>query len=725
MRGIFYHNNKTSVGFTMRISLLCIRYTTFALISSALLSACGRSDTDWPWYHGNPHGTHYSILDQINKNNVQDLKVAWTFDSGDAFGEGGSQSDMQSNPLIIDGHFYFVSPKGRLFCLDAATGEQQWVFDPAFGEAVNTKQRLRGVSYWQAGDDQRILFTFRGFLMAVNAQTGELIKSFGRDGKIDLREGLGREPDSVNVGNVSPGVVYKNLIVMGSTGNTPGHIRAYNVRTGAQQWIFHTIPHPGEFGYETWPKDAWKTAKGANAWSGLTLDPEAGIVFVPLASAGMGDKDFYGGDRIGDNLFGTSLVALDANTGKRLWHFQLVKHDLWDRDPPTPPTLITVERDGKKIPAVAQVTKAGVIYILDRTTGESLYPLTQVNPPASDIPGEVSAQSQIMPLHPKPFARQHLTEDLLTKRTPEAHETAKKIFSGLRSRGPFDPPSLQGTILFPGMDGGAEWGGAAYDPETGMLYVNANEMAWILKVKERPPVLAGNSGEAIYLNHCAVCHGIERKGSPPEFPALVGVSERLSEAQLQHQIINGNGRMPGFAKQLSSTDVAAVIGYLKGDPAQAAKKDTPYYPSTDGDPYVFGGYTRFLDQEGYPAITPPWGTLSAINVNSGDYVWAQPFGEYPELAAQGLTNTGSENYGGAVVTKGGLLFIAATVYDNQFRAFDKHNGKLLWQTTLPAAGIATPATYSVNGKQFIAIGAGGGKNPKAKPGGSVVVFSLP
>jgi len=715
-----------------------IRYFTAATILSSLLitgntnannSSAYQSGEDWPWYHGNPHGTHYSTLDHINKKNVKDLKVAWTFDSGDAFGEGGSQSDMQSNPLVIQGSLYFISPKGRLFCLNAASGEKQWVFDPAFGEAINTKQRLRGVSYWRDGNDERILMTFRGLLMAVNAKTGALIKTFGRDGSVDLREGLGREPDSVNVGSVSPGVVYKNLIVMGSTGNTPGHIRAYDVRTGEQKWIFHTIPHPGEFGYETWPKDAWKTAKGANAWSGLTLDPESGIVFVPLASAGMGDKDFYGGDRAGDNLFGTSLVALDANTGKRVWHFQLVKHDLWDRDPPTPPTLVTLKRNGKKIPAVAQTTKAGVIYILDRTTGEPLFPLTQAKVFASDIPGEHAADSQTLPSYPKPFARQHLTENLLTTRTPAANEYAKKVFATLRSRGPFDPPSIQGTILFPGMDGGAEWGGAAYDPDTGMLYVNANEMAWILKVKERPPMLAGKSGEALYMNNCSVCHGTERKGSPPEFPPLIGVSDRLTKEQLTRQITQGAGRMPGFGKVLSPEDIHAVMGYLNGDASQAIKqtaaKGAPEYPSTDGDPYVFGGYTRFLDEEGYPAITPPWGTLSAINLNSGKYVWTQPLGEYPELAAQGFKNTGSENYGGAVVTKGGLLFIAATVYDNQFRAFDKTNGKLLWQTTLPAAGNATPATYSVNGKQFISIGAGGGKNPKGKSGGSIVTFSLP
>lgn len=713
-----------------------IRHFAFTFMASALLVSCdinkssavhthNSSGNDWPSYHGNPQGTHYSTLDQINTTNVNNLKVAWTFDSGDAFGEGGNQSDMQSNPLVAHGLLYFVSPKGRLFCLNAATGQQQWVFDPAFGEAINTKQRLRGVSYWREGDDERILLTFRGLLMAINAKTGALIKTFGHDGKVDLREGLGRDADSVYVGVVSPGVVYKNLIVMGTTGNTPGHIRAYDVRTGEQKWIFHTIPHPGELGYETWPKDAWKTAKGANAWSGLTLDPDSGLVFAPLASAGMGDKDFYGGDRLGDNLFGTSLVALDANTGKRVWHFQLVKHDVWDRDPPTPPTLITVNRGGKKIPAVAQATKAGVIFILNRATGESLFPLTELKPPASDIPGEVLSDAQILPSLPKPFARQTLTSDMLTKRTPGAHEEAANVFSSLRSRGPFDPPSLQGTILFPGMDGGAEWGGAAYDPDTNLLYVNANEMAWIVKLKERPPVIAGKSGEALYLNTCSTCHGTERKGSPPEFPSLVDVGNRLSDAQLIRQITKGGGRMPGFGNTLSEEDVRAVIAHLKDDPTQKAKKDVPAYPSTEGDPYVFAGYTKFLDKDGYPAIAPPWGTLSAINVSSGDYVWSQPFGEYPELAAQGLKNTGSENYGGAVVTKGGLLFIAATVYDNQFRAFDKQTGKLLWQTTLPAAGVATPATYAVDGKQFVVIGAGGGKNVKGKPGGSVVSFSLP
>ena len=704
------------------------RAAGLAVCAAALLSGCGphridatssSSGADWPWYHGNPYGTHYSTLDKINVDNVAGLKVAWTFDSGDAFGDGGNQSDMEGNPMIINGRLYFVSPKGRLFCLDAATGKQKWVFDPSFGDVVNTKQRLRGVSYWADGADRRILFTFRNHLLAVNAVTGELIDGFGHNGEVDLRDGLGRDPDSVSVSNVSPGVVYKDLIVMGSTGNTPGHIRAFDVRTGKLRWVFHTIPWPGEAGYDTWPKDAWKAAMGANAWSGLTLDPDTGLVFAPLGSAGMGNKDFYGSDRKGDNLFGTSLVAIDANTGKRVWHFQLVRHDVWDRDPPTPPTLITVNGT----PAVAQITKAGVVFILDRRTGKPLYPLQTLHPPASDVPGETTADTQVLPVTPEPYARQQLTADMLTQRTPQAHDAVAKIFAGVRSRGPFDPPSLQGTILLPGMDGGGEYGGAAYDPDTGVIYVNANEMAWIIKLKKQAPLMAGRSGEALYQNTCAGCHGAERKGSPPEFPSLVGVTGRLSDAQIARQIQMGGGRMPGFGKTLDAGDIAAITGYLKGDPKQMGTHGpAPAYPSTENDPYAFDGYVKFLDPDGYPAIAPPWGTLSAINVNTGKYMWKQPLGYYPELADKG---TGSENYGGAVVTKGNLLFIAATVYDNQFRAFDKRTGKLLWHTTLPAAGVATPATYAVHGKQFVVIGAGGGKNAKGKPGGSIIAYSLP
>ncbi|ESQ91541.1 pyrrolo-quinoline quinone [Asticcacaulis sp. AC460] len=694
-----------------------------ALLVCAALVSCqspkldlsaDRSGADWPFYHGNPHGTHYSTLDQINAENVKDLKVAWRFDSGDGF-QGG---DMEGNPMIVGGRLYFVSPKGRLFCLDAATGKQTWVFNPAYGEPV-TRARLRGLAYWSDGRQERILFTFRNQLIAVDAATGKTIAGFGDKGAVDLRQDLDRDPSSVSVNVVSPGVVYKDTIIIGSTGNTPGHVRAYDVRTGKLKWTFRTIPHPGEYGYDTWPEDAWKTAMGANAWSGFTLDPERGIVYLPLASAGMGDKDFYGADRHGDNLFGTSIVALDAKTGKRLWHFQLVKHDLWDRDPPTPPTLVTVRRDGKDIPALAQITKAGVVWVLDRTTGESLFPVTEVPVFASTVPGEQISTTQRLPAAPEPFARQRLTEDMLTQRTPAANAAARAHLAKSSNRGPFDPPSLQGTILFPGMDGGGEYGGAAWDPDTGVLYINANEMAWTMKLKPRVKTADGQvSGAAVYANVCASCHGDDRKGSPPEFPALFGVSKRLSADQITKQVRDGAGRMPAFGAALSPDELKAVVAYISDDSAKPA----PEYPSTAADDYAFDGYHRFLDPDGYPAVAPPWGTLNALDLNTGNYLWRIPFGEYPELADK---TTGSENYGGAVVTRGGLLFIGATIYDNKFRAFDKKTGKLLWETVMPTSSIATPATYSVGGKQYVAVAAGGGKNPKVKPGGEIIVYSLP
>lgn len=695
---------------------LCAAMSLLTLPAFVVASTqSGRAGPDWPYYNGNPHGTHYSTLDQINTRNVHRLKIAWRFDSGD----GMDGNDMQGNPLIVGGRLYFASPKGRIFCLDGRTGRQIWVYDPAGSDPV-TRMRLRGLSYWREGSEERILFTFLGRLVAIDAHNGTPFSNFGDGGSVDLREGLDRDPASVSVAVNSPGVVYKDLIILGSTGNTPGHIRAYDVRTGKRRWIFHTIPHPGELGYETWPTDAWKTALGANAWSGLTLDPERGIVYLPLASAGMGYKDFYGADRAGDNLFGSSLVALDAGSGKRLWHFQFVRHDLWDRDPPTPPTLVTVRRGGKDIPAVAQITKAGQTWLFDRVSGKSLFPLNRAPIFSSTTPGEHVADGQLVPAAPEPFARQHLTEDMLTQRTPEANAAVRTRFATYSNRGVFDPPSLEGTILFPGLDGGGEYGGAAWDPETGILYINSNEMAWLLTLKKNDrPASASLGGAAVYASACAACHGANRIGSPPVVPTLVGVGNRQTLAQIMATITSGSGRMPGFAGSLSGADIASVASYLT-DAKEPPKPALPY-PPVAGDDYIFQGYTKILDPDGYPAVVPPWGTLNALDLNRGKYLWRIPLGEYPELADK---TTGSENYGGAVVTKGGLLFIAATVYDNKFRAFDKRTGRLLWETTMPASSIATPATYSVGGKQYIAVAVGGGKNPKVKPRGEIVAYSL-
>jgi quinoprotein glucose dehydrogenase len=538
---------------------------------------------------------------------------------------------------------------------------------------------------------------------------------------VDLRAGLGRDPQTLTVSATSPGVIWKDLLILGSIvsedlPSAPGHIRAFDVRTGRIRWIFHTIPHPGEFGYETWPPNAWKYSGGANNWTGMTLDEKRGVVFVPTGSAAF---DFYGGDRTGDNLFANCLLALRADTGKRLWHFQFVKHDVWDRDLPAPPSLVTVRRNGRFVEAVAQITKSGHVFVFERDTGKPLFPIEYRKVPPSDVEGEVLAETQPLPLKPPPFARQTFTEDMVTRRTPEAHRAVLETFRKLRSGEQFTPPSREGTVIFPGFDGGGEWGGAAFDPETGLLYVNSNEMAWILRIVERPKLSGRVNARELYAANCAGCHREDRKGSPPEFPSLLDLGDKYTNYELATIIREGAGRMPGFA-HLGGEALRALGAFLLyGEDAEVkAQSALPYHLK-----YSFDGYTRFEDPEGYPAVAPPWGTLNAINLDTGEFAWKIPFGEWPDLAAQGIRNTGSENYGGPLVTAGGLLFIGATNHDKKFRAFDKATGKLLWETTLPAAGNATPATYEINGKQFVVIAAGGGKWGLPS-GGTYVAFAL-
>ena len=671
------------------------------------------NDQDWPVYGGSAANTHYSKLSQINRDNVAQLQIAWSFDTGDAF----TGSEMQCNPLIVDGVMYIVSPKADVIALNAANGAQLWRFSPLAGQRSG-KMRTRGLTFWTDGKERRIFSSARQYLFAIDATTGKPVESFGENGRIDMRNDLGRDKKDM-VALSSPGIVYRDLLIIGSSVSEalpapPGDIRAYDVRTGKLRWSFHTIPHPGEFGYETWPKDAWQQSGGANNWTGMALDEKRGLVFVPTGSAAY---DFYGANRIGDNLFANTLLALDANTGKRVWHFQAVKHDLWDRDLPAPPSLITLKRNGKKVDAVAQVTKSGFVYVFDRASGKSLFPIEYRQTPASDLPGEIAASTQPFPLLPEPFSRQQLTEKDLTQRTPAAHAAALETFNKLQ-RGEFVPPSLQGSIQFPGFDGGAEWGGAAFDPQTQYLYVNANEMANILKMRETTNKNVV-SGKALYERECASCHGLDKKGFPPEFPSLENISERLPVAEMYYLLYTGSGRMPSFAR-LGQEGIGAVFEYVVyGRDANVV--DNIKAPKMR---YISEGYPKFLDPDGYPAISPPWGTLNAIDLNTGKIAWKIPLGEYPELAEQGLKNTGSENYGGPIVTAGGVLFIGATSYDKKFRAFDKDTGALLWETTLPAAGNATPSTYSINGKQYVAIAAGGGKSP-APSGGSIVVFALP
>jgi quinoprotein glucose dehydrogenase len=684
-------------------------------LAAVLVVACGAGKPDehrprtWRVYGGNPEGTRYSALGEVNRGNVARLEVAWSYDSRE---EGG----LQTNPIIVDGVVYVTTPKHKVVALDGVTGAVRWRFDSKIeGSGPN-----RGVTYWESGDDKRIFTAQDQYVYAIDARTGQPVPAFGREGRIDLREDLGRPAEEQSVRLTTPGIVYKDLLIVGGRvgeglPSSPGHVRAYDAGTGKPRWIFHTIPHPGEPGYETWPKEAWKVSGGANNWAGMALDEARGIVYVPTGSAA---ADFYGANRLGDNLYANSLMALDAATGRRVWHFQAIRHDLWDRDFPSPPSLVTVKHDGRRIAAVAQTSKQGYVYLFDRASGRSLFPLENHGAPPSTVDGEVAADTQVLPTKPAPFSRQHVTEDTLTTRTPEARRKVVEAFRTFRNEGAFVPFSVEkDTVVYPGYDGGAEWGGSAFDPDTALLYVNANEMAWTGSLA---PNVAGAGGRALYLQNCAACHRDDLRGAPPQMPSLVGVANRRHEGELVRMIRQGVGRMPGFPT-LSTVEVAKLVEYMKTGEDRGADHSSPSPVSLK---YRFTGYHKFLDPDGYPAIAPPWGTLTAINLDTGEHAWQVPLGEYPKLAAQGLRDTGSENYGGPVVTAGGLVFIGATSFDKKIRAFDKTTGRLLWEATLPFSATGTPATYEAGGRQFVVTPAGGGKDG-GPSGGIYVAFALP
>jgi len=782
---------------------------------------------DWPVYGGQAAGDHYSRLSQINRTNVKNLQVAWKFDGGEAGG-------LETSPIIVGRVLYAYTATQKVIALDAASGKLIWKFE----SGIVGKNPVRGLSYWTDGKEARILAPVTNFLYALDARTGKPIPEFAEGGRIDLRKDLRGDYQTISIAMTSPGIVYKDLIIVGGRNPEthpapPGDIRAFDVRTGALRWRFHTIPHPGEFGYETWPKEAWQTAGAANNWAGMVLDAERGIVYVPTGSPVF---DFYGADRVGDDLFADTLLALDAETGKRIWHFQGVHHDIWDRDFPSPPALVTVNRDGRRVDAVAQTTKQGFLFLFDRSNGKPLFPIEEHPYPPSQIPGEVTAPTQPVPLLPEPFARQHLTEDLLTQRTPAAHAWAVQEFGTYLSGGQFVPTALdRETVVFPCFLGGAEWGGPAVDPPRGVIYINSNEWACVVALTENKP--ARSTGERTYHNQCSVCHNDDRKGSPPTYPSLIDIEKRLSRAQIETTILQGKGRMPAFpnlqgeylsslveyvekaaetspkpaegrkeeklevatpaqtGSQNSATstqvktgpdvyeDKCAVChgdhregkpptfptlvdvtqrlsnqqlqdrihqgkGLMPGFPDLSGKEldgliaylataqsaidpdpdhDAIYSSTAEGAPmkYRITGSKDFLDPDGYPAIMPPWGTLNAIDLNTGKYLWKVPLGEYPALAAKGMTNTGTENYGGPIVTAGDVLFIGATVYDKKFRAFDSLTGQLLWESTLPFSAIATPATYMVEGKQYVVVSSGGGKDPKSPSGSVYIAFALP
>jgi len=685
---------------------------------------------DWKTTGGDPGNSRYSALDQINRGNVGSLRVAWTYHTGDA---PAGNSQIQATPIVIDGVLYMTTPALAVVALRAESGKLIWRFDP-FRNRVRETHANRGVVYWASGAERRIFFSAGRRLYALDAATGEPAKTFGDSGWVDLAAGLSRDIGNTYIVATSPGVVFDDLLIQGTRvgeeeGSAPGDIRAYDVRTGKIRWTFHTIPHPGELGYDTWPVDAWKTAGGANSWAGMSVDVDRGIVYIPTGSA---TPDFYGGDRIGRNLFANTLLALDARTGKRIWHFQTVYHDLWDRDLPAAPNLLRVTRNGTTTDAVAQITKSGFVFVFDRATGTPLFPVEEHRVPASTLSGEEASATQRWPEMPRPFARQRISETDLANITPSANEAASARLRTLRHESLFSPPSVEGTVILPGFDGGGEWGGAAVDRDNGVIYVNASDVPWIAAMRPSAQIPAATgpprNGVTVYQTYCSGCHGTDRRGKD-RAPSLVEVGRRLSLSEIGWVIERGRGFMPSFAG-MRNCEKSALLAYLTNLPEGdanallrvcAAHNDSQ--SKTTVSPYEFVGYERWRDSSGYPAIKPPWGTLRAIDLNTGLHLWRIPLGEYKELTARGIPITGTEQYGGPITTAGGLVFIAATL-DEKFRAFDKSNGKLLWETTLPAAGYATPCTYSVNGKQYVVIAAGGGKLG-TKSGDAYVAFALP
>jgi quinoprotein glucose dehydrogenase len=595
--------------------------------------------TAWPHVFGDPGGTRYSPLTQITGENVSSLEVAWTYRTADA--DPAAFTTIECTPIVIGGVMFVTSARGKVMALDAATGQERWRYDPfarrreaeVVANGVN-----RGVAWWPGsnGAGPRIFHgTADGRLIALDAATGTPIDTFGRQGAVDLAASLEPAFRGREIGITSAPAVFEDLVIVGtSVGEGPepaaaGDILAFDARTGRERWRFRTVPRPGEVGHETWDGDSWQGRGGANAWAGVTIDATRGLVFAGTGSPAF---DFYGGDRAGNNLFANSTLALDARTGTRRWHYQIVRHDLWDYDLPTPPALVHVTHGGKPIEAVAQVTKNGFVYLFDRATGRPLFGSVERNAAASDVPGERAATTQPAPARPPAFVRQGLSIDEVDGTTPEAREDARRRFRAMRSGPLFTPPSLEGTLALPGTRGGATWSGASFDPDTSWLYVNANELASIIQLAHAPA----------------------------------------------------------------------------GQPFK----------------YRVAGYRQFVDMHGYPAIKPPWGTLSAIDLNQGRIVWQVPLGEFPELAARGVRNTGTENFGGTIVTAGGLVFIGGSK-DEKFHAFDKRTGKLLWEYKLPAGGYATPATYAIGGRQFVVIAAGGGGKPRTKSGDTFVAFALP
>ena len=716
----------------MRKHALIKGFLNFFILMASFWHAGCKTDNNhentWTAYKADANSSSYSSLDQINVSNVSQLENAWTFQMHD-LAQGADAVSSQSNPIIVDGVLYANSGKQTVYAIDAVTGKEIWSFKSL--EEGMPSAASRGVTYWESGDDKRILYSAGIFLMAIDAKTGKIISSFGTNGKVNLNEGVRDDPQKISVSLSTPGRIFNDLIIIGLRtpdfyGAPPGYIRAYNCKTGKLEWTFHTIPHPGEPGYETWPPDAYKYAGGVNCWAGLSIDTNRGMVFLALGSP---SYDYYGADRKGENLYGNCVLALDAATGNYKWHFQTVHHDLWDYDLASPPNLVTIKKDGKDLDAVAQVTKHGFVFVLDRDTGKPLYPVEERKVPASTMPGEEAWPTQPFPVIPKAFVKQSMTEDDLNHYSDSSHQAILEKFRSVRYEGLFTPPDLKGTLSLPATRGGANWGGAAYDPNTSYLYIRGNNLPEIITIVDIDKHFAARdnsifeTGRATYMKHCSSCHGPEKKGIPPTFPSLVSLKDRMGEKEALEKTRMGGGQMPAFKGSISAAEEQAIIAFLydkKGEQtSQVAKGKT-----NEVKPVRYGnitGYRTWSDPSGNPAMKGPWNTLSALNLSTGEYVWQIPVGNDEKLQEKGGPITGLLARSGPMVTAGGLVFISGAE-DKKLWAFEKSTGKLVWETVLPAANNANVCSYYVEGKQFIALSVGG---TKENPSGSIMAFKIP
>ncbi|GAB2567534.1 outer membrane protein assembly factor BamB family protein [Spirosoma areae] len=677
-------------------------------------------DENWGHYGHDATNNKYSDLAYINVNNVINLKEIWHHQ------ETQEGSSIFFNPLVVNGKMIALLPSKKLVALNAANGELIWEFIPDNTYIANWS---KSVTYHAGknGKPDVVLFISGGTLYAVNAQDGKLIDEFGKQGRVDFYTGLSVADSMrsrVHVTSNAPGVIYEDLFIVGckvpdELPSTSGDIRAFNVFTGKLVWVFHTIPQKGEFGAETWAANAREKNGGANCWGGMALDQKRGIVYVPTASPSF---DFYGADRPGKNLFANCLLALDAKTGKRIWHFQTTHHDLWDRDNGSPPNLVTINQGGKQVDAVALVTKMGYLFLFDRFTGKSLFPINEVAVSTkSTMPGEKPWPTQPIPTKPAPFARQGYKEEYFSNLTPESERDIKKqIAENKYNTGIYEPPSLNGSIILPAANGGANWGGASVNPKTGILFVNSTDLPWFLKLTELKKIKENNnlSGENLFKMYCSSCHGVDRKGTNYG-PNILAKTTSYNVQKLENIIRKGAEPMPSF-RHLPQEQISAIIGFLKGQQiGLSAGKRARYEESNE--PYGFSGYDSYTDGNGNPTIKPPFGTLNAIDLNTGNTLWQVPLGEDPKLAKMGIKQSGIYNRGGGIATAGGLIFIAATV-DRTFRAFDQKTGEILWQVQLPGNGTCIPATYALAGKQYITLAVS--PNPSTGYKGGYLTFGL-